>query len=135
MNLLEVSCALLIHRGRVLATRRSSSMPHPGKWEFPGGKLQEGESAEESIVREIREELGIILIQLGVLEPVVFHYPERSIKLIPVRCDFENGDVPEIFLAEHDRYIWADIELLDELDWLEADLAIVEQLRPLLTGS
>jgi len=132
MNLLEVSCALVIHRGRALATRRSSSMPHPGLWEFPGGKLREGESAEESIIREIREELGISIKPLELLEPVVHHYPDRSIKLIPVVCDLKESEMANIHLAEHDRFGWIDLDGLDEMDWLEADLGIVEQLKPLL---
>ena len=132
-ELIEVSCALILRDGRVLATRRSADMPHPLKWEFPGGKLRRGESVEESVVREIREELGVTPEPLRILDPVVYHYPDKRIRLHPVHCRLQGPELTAINLAEHDRYAWIGPGRIDELDWLEADLGVVEQVRPLLS--
>lgn len=123
--MIEVTCAIIIHEGKVLATRRSASMPHPFKWEFPGGKVKIGESPEKCINREIREELGIA-IKVEQLMPSVLHsYDYDSIKLIPFVCSYNGSD---IVLKEHESYTWVDINHLDSLDWLEADIKIVNRL-------
>lgn len=124
--MIEVSCAIIIEKGRVLATRRSVTMPHPLKWEFPGGKLKQGESPQESIVREIAEELGIKVIPERLLDPVHHHYELQSVKLIPLVCRIGKG---EISLAEHQEYRWIAPDKLDEMDWLDADLEVVEMVK------
>ena len=121
-----VSCAIIIEKGKVLATRRSESMPHPLKWEFPGGKLKGGESPEACIVREIREELGLEVDPQRVLPPVVHHYDTQSVKLFPVVCGIVDGLIK---LAEHQEYRWVACEKLEELDWLEADIGVVEMIK------
>lgn len=127
--MIEVSCAIIIEKGKVLATRRNMYMPHPLKWEFPGGKLKEGESPESCIVREIREELGLEVNPQRLLSAVIHHYDTQSVKLIPVVCDIVEG---VITLAEHSAYRWLACTELDEVYWLEADLGIVEQIRELI---
>jgi len=122
----EVTCALIMDGEQVLVTQRSDWMPHPLKWEFPGGKLQSGETPERCIVREIREELGIN-IHVWELLPAVRHtYPNGIIKLIPFICRWLDG---EIQLAEHRDYRWVGLRELDELDWLDADLEVVGLLK------
>ena len=129
--MIEVSCAIIIEKGRVLATQRSESMPHPLKWEFPGGKLKKDESPKASIVREIREELGLEVDPQRLLTPVVHNYDSQSVKLIPVVCGIVDG---LILLSEHQEYRWVACEKLEELDWLEADIGVVEMIRELLCG-
>jgi len=124
--MIEVTCAIIVEKGRVLATRRSETMPHPLKWEFPGGKLKDGESPEVCIVREIREELGIeveVKRKLGVVEHI---YEEHSIRLISFVCTVIQG---VIRLSEHVEYKWISCGELDSLDWLEADLEVVEIVK------
>ena len=115
----------------MLATRRSENMPHPLKWEFPGGKLKKDESPKASIVREIREELGLEVDPQRLLTPVVHNYDSQSVKLIPVVCGIVDG---LILLSEHQEYRWVACEKLEELDWLEADIGVVEMIRELLCG-
>ena len=126
LPLLEVSCALILNRGSLLATRRSRDMPHALKWEFPGGKLKEGETARESILREIREELGIGVRIIGTLSAVCHAYPSHRVRLLPFICEPVEG---EISLAEHKEYRWVDYSALDDLDWLEADVEVLGEFR------
>lgn len=123
--MIEVTCAIIIHEGKVLVTQRSADMPHPFKWEFPGGKLKTGESPEKCINREIREELGISIRAEQLMPSVLHNYDYNSIKLIPFICSYHGGN---IVLKEHRSYRWVDISKLDTLDWLEADIKIVNRL-------
>ena len=123
--MIEVTCAIIIEKEQILVTQRSESMPHPLKWEFPGGKLKEGESAENCIKREIREELGLEIRVDQLLRATVYSYDTHTIKLIPFRCTIVNGSVSP---AEHRSFRWVPIKELAELDWLEADVEVVRQL-------
>jgi 8-oxo-dGTP diphosphatase len=123
---IEVTCALIMDGEQVLVTQRSDWMPHPLKWEFPGGKLQSGETPERCVVREIREELGINIHARELLPSVRHTYSKEIIKLIPFVCRWLDG---EIQLAEHRDYRWVDLRELNDLDWLEADLEIVALLK------
>lgn len=127
--MIEVTCAIIVENGRVLATRRSETMPHPLKWEFPGGKLKAGESPELCIVREIREELGIEVEVKQVLGPVTHHYQEHSIKLIPIICHILEGIIS---LTEHMEYSWIEPAELGKLDWLEADVKVAGMAKEAL---
>ncbi len=122
----EVTCAIIKKGEHVVVTRRSERMPHPLKWEFPGGKLKAGESPESCIVREIREELGVEVTPYRMLSTVVHAYGPDPIRLIPFICRLAGG---EIMLHEHSDYRWVDIAKLGELEWLEADRAVVRILQ------
>lgn len=123
---IEVTCALIMDGQQVLVTQRSEQMPHPLKWEFPGGKLRSGESPELCIVREIREELGIGISLWELLPTVKYTYGKEHIKLIPFICKWVEG---EILLAEHQDFRWVHLDDLELLDWLEADVEIMKQLK------
>ena len=121
----EVTCAIIVREERVLITQRSESMPHPLKWEFPGGKVKEGESPEHCIKREIFEELGLKVVVKQSLPAVEHVYNTHSIKLIPFICHLDEG---KIVLSEHRSYRWIHKEELESVDWLEADLDVVRIL-------
>jgi 8-oxo-dGTP diphosphatase len=127
--MINVACAIIFKGKRVLATRRSSTMPHPLKWEFPGGKLKGSESPGDCIRREILEELGVEIRPLEVIDPVEHHYDTHSVSLIPVICTIVKGFISP---SEHLEYRWVGYDELDELDWLEADLEVVDMIRNLL---
>lgn len=123
--MIQVSCAIIVNSiGQVLVTQRSKKMPLPLKWEFPGGKIEENETAEDCLIREIREELNIEIEITGNLSPNDHQYPNKLIRLIPFICRQTGG---EIILKEHANYKWLDIKDLLDLDWAEADLPVVEQ--------
>jgi len=108
----------------VLVTQRSALMPLPLKWEFPGGKIEENETAEECLIREIKEELNIKIEITGSLSPNDYQYPDKLIRLIPFICRQKDG---EIVLKEHTDYKWLGVKDLLGLDWAEADVPIVKR--------
>jgi len=123
--LIEVTCAIIMDGERILVTQRSPDMPHPLKWEFPGGKLLTGETPEACIIREIREELGVEITVKQLLPSVSFSYSDHTVKLIPFVCTILER---EISLSEHSAYRWVKRSELEQFDWLEADVEVLELL-------
>lgn len=119
-----VVCAVILHNNLILATQRGPSMDLPGKWEFPGGKVDAGEGEEAALIREIKEELALIVSPLQRLVPVIHHYPAKTIELVPYICSLESGSVT---LLEHAAFRWCSKEELTALDWAEADVQVAEQ--------
>ena len=130
MNHYHVACAIIEQGGKVLATQRSGSMSLPLKWEFPGGKIKDGETAPECLVRECREELGADIAVVQPLSPTTHQYPAFTVTLYPFRCRIVAG---EIALHEHAALTWLLPAELHTLDWAEADLPVIDQYRG-LTG-
>lgn len=121
---LHVACAIIESAGRILAAKRSATMSHPLKWEFPGGKLHPGEAPEECLIREIREEMGVDILVGRPLRHVTHVYPTATVTLYPFICSITSG---EIVLHEHAEIIWLLQEELSKLDWAEADLPVIEE--------
>jgi 8-oxo-dGTP diphosphatase len=119
-----VACAKIEDlEGKVLVTQRSAAMALPLKWEFPGGKVEEGETHEETIEREIREELHIDILITGRLPAFTHQYPSFNITLIPFVCRIETG---EIKLTEHHTFRWVSPNNLLDLDWAAADIPVAQ---------
>lgn len=122
--MIDVSCALIISQnGQVLVAQRSLSMHLPLKWEFPGGKVEPGETAEECLIREIREELGVEIRVTKKMQPSVYDQGKQVIRLLPFQCKLIAG---EIRLTEHAAFQWLLPAGLNKLDWAEADIPIVQ---------
>jgi 8-oxo-dGTP diphosphatase len=120
-----VTCAIIEKAGLVLVTQRSEKMALALKWEFPGGKVEEGESEEACLIREIKEELNIQIKIVKPLKPNTHHYPNgNEIQLVPFICEYLSGDLQ---LAEHADYKWLNKEALLGLDWAAADIPIVQE--------
>jgi len=122
MKHIHVSCAIIERDGLILAAQRSASMSLPLKWEFPGGKIDHGESAAECLRRELVEELGIQVCVGESLPASTHHYQEFTVTLYPFICMIVAG---EIFLQEHSAMAWLPPAQLHNLDWAEADLPII----------
>ena len=119
----DVSCALITRKGgEILVTQRGESMSLPMKWEFPGGKVEIGETAEDCIVREIAEELGVEIVVCGRMTAHLYGEGNKAIRLIPFRCEITGG---EINLAEHAAFLWLLPGQLGALDWAPADLPVL----------
>lgn len=124
LKIIDVTCAIIVDKdNRVLVTQRSQSMSLPLKWEFPGGKIEPNESAEECLIREIKEELGIDIEIQKRLKPNSHTYPTITINLIPFICKVIGG---KINLAEHAACKWLKPNGLLALDWADADVPIVK---------
>jgi 8-oxo-dGTP diphosphatase len=126
-NPILVTCALLFQDGKVLAARRSQQMDLPLLWEFPGGKVEVGESEKNCLTREIQEELGIgieVFDRLGNFDCA--YSDEKLIRLTPFLAMKKSG---EINLLEHSQIIWLARFELQQLEWAPADLPIVEYLE------
>jgi mutator protein MutT len=126
----RVVAAAVVSHGRVLACRRVTPVEEAGRWELPGGKLLPGESEQQALVREMREELGCEIRPLHRLAGEVSL--RHGLVLSAWAAELTGGEpVP----TEHDALRWLAPEELDEVDWLPADVRFVAQLRaPLLDG-
>jgi 8-oxo-dGTP diphosphatase len=99
-------------------------MSLPLKWEFPGGKIQNGESAPVCLLRELREELGIAVSVREALPPSTHHYRSFTVTLYPFNCAEVRG---EIVLHEHAAIAWVAPGELGKLDWAEADVPVIAE--------
>lgn len=122
-KVIEVTCAIIESEGRVLAAQRGENMSLPLKWEFPGGKVEPGEKPEDSIVREIKEELDLKISIRKELRACTHDYGSKVIKLIPFLCSIEDGVIK---CREHKDVLWGNTNELIHLDWAEADIAILK---------
>lgn len=121
---IEVVAAVIASGGKILATARGYGA-FKGFWEFPGGKVEPGETLEAALARELREELAIEVSVGELLGTVDYEYPEFFIRLHCFSCKILGG---ELKLLEHSAARWLPRRELPSLNWLPADLEIVKQL-------
>lgn len=120
-----VTAAIIIGEdGRILAAQRDKGF-NQGKWEFPGGKVEPGESLPECLAREIREELGVVISAPQPFLTVNHRYPHIHINMHSFLTRIEHGNLT---VNEHRRIRWVEIRDLTTLDWAQADLPIAEEL-------
>jgi len=121
-----VAAALIVEGDRVLLSRRRADQAHPGQWEFPGGKLEEGESPAEALRRELVEELSVTA-EVGRAWDVVFHrYPEFDVLMLLFVCRLPAGAQPRC--REVAEIAWSSSSALADFDILPADAPIVTRL-------
>jgi 8-oxo-dGTP diphosphatase len=116
--------AAIIHRGRLLAARRTEPPALAGGWEFPGGKVEAGETDEEALVRECREELGV---DVGLCDRVGGDWPLKPGVALRVWFARVVRGVPEP-IEDHDQLRWLAPDELFDVAWLPADLPVVEAI-------
>lgn len=123
--MIQVTAAIIQFDSKILIARRSPGLHLAGYWEFPGGKMEEGESPEICLKREIEEELGLI-IQVGdFLLENLHDYGDRRIQLKAYLCELISG---EIVLIDHDRYVWVEVNSFHAYTFAPADMPIVDAL-------
>ncbi len=125
----RVVCAVITNDGRALAVQRSKKMKMPLLWEFPGGKVHDGESDESALIREIHEELGCTIRIISPMTAVYHEYLKFSIDLIPFHAEMLSSSV---VLSEHVDLHWCTARELRGLEWCEADIGISEEAAALL---
>ena len=125
MKTINVVAAVIVRDGRILATCRGYG-DMKGGWEFPGGKVEAGESREEALVREIREELDVTVDPFEHLCTVEYDYPAFHLSMACFLSRITSG---ELHLNEHQDARWLGPAELDEPAWLPADVEVVEALK------
>lgn len=125
----EVVGAAIVRDGLVLAARRTFPAEAAGRWEFPGGKIEDGEAPDAALAREITEELSCVIAVLSWL-PERVAIGDRHVLTVAL-AELISGE-PEPH--EHDAVRWLGVEELDEVDWLDADRPFLVSLRHALGG-
>ena len=128
MKTIRVVAAIIVENGRVFATQRGYGDFKDG-WEFPGGKIEAGESPEQALVREIREELDTEIRVERLLVTVEWDDPTVHLSMDCFICKIESGD---LHLREHEAARWLDLEHLNDVDWLPADLQLIPEIAKCL---
>ena len=128
MKIVRVAAAVIIDKGRVFATQRGYGEYKDG-WEFPGGKIEPGETPEEAIVREIMEELEAEIEPVRLIDTVEYDYPGFHLSMDCFLCRLKSEN---IVLKEHEAARWLDKSSLYDVEWLPADLGLIENIKTLL---
>lgn len=122
---IDVTAAIIWQEGQVFAARRAPGKHLEGHWEFPGGKVEKGESHQECLLRELNEELGITVNVGQFVGESVFDYGEKKVRLLAYNTELLDG---EFTLKDHDEIRWVPINELEDLLWAPADIPFVRQI-------
>ena len=125
MKVVKVVAAIIAEKGRIFATQRGYGEFKDG-WEFPGGKIEEGEMPQQALVREIQEELDTEVEVGDLLGTVEYDYPTFHLSMQCFLCRIKSG---RLNLKEHEAARWLAEDELDSVDWLPADIEILDWIR------
>lgn len=128
MKTVKVAAAIIIHNKQIFVTQRGYGEFKDG-WEFPGGKIEPGETPQEALAREIKEELDIEIEVGDYLETVEYDYPSFHLSMDCFFCTIKSG---KLVLKEHEAAKWLTMENLDSVDWLPADKGLIESIKKYL---
>ena len=128
MKSIKVVAAVIKHDNKIFATQRGYGEFKDG-WEFPGGKMEQGETPEQALVREIREELDTEIEVGELIETVEYDYPQFHLTMHCFWCSVKSGN---LVLKEHEAAKWLTKETLDSVEWLPADLGLIERIKEML---
>lgn len=128
MKTIEVVAAIIKDGNKIFATQRGYGEFKDG-WEFPGGKIEDGESPQEALVREIKEELDVEISVQELFDTVEYDYPEFHLTM---HCFISSLKAGKIVLNEHEDARWLSKDELDTVAWLPADEGLIEKLKKVL---
>jgi 8-oxo-dGTP diphosphatase len=123
---IEVAAGIIRKGRKVLISQRGGNSHLAGYWEFPGGKRKCGESFEECLIREVREELNIEVAIEGLFEAITYEYSEKIVTLQFFLCLVQKGDVKAL---EGQPYVWAEVGTLSQYVFPPADQAVLTKLQ------
>lgn len=125
MKTIRVTAAIIQNGDKIFATQRGYGEFKDG-WEFPGGKIEAGETPQEALIREIREELDTEIEVGELIDTVEYDYPTFHLSMDCFFCTIKSGD---LVLKEHEAARWLTRETLDSVEWLPADQGLIEKLK------
>ncbi len=128
MKTINVVAAVIMKEGKVFATQRGYGEFKDG-WEFPGGKVEAGESPEEALRREIREELEVEVNVGDLIDTIEYDYPAFHLSMKCYACTIAGGSP---HLLEHEAARWLSADQLDTVAWLPADITLIPKIAGLL---
>ena len=122
---IKVAAAIIKNQNQIFATQRGYG-PFKDGWEFPGGKIEEGETPNQALIREIKEELDTE-IEIGELVDIVeYDYPDFHLTMHCFMCTIKSGN---LVLKEHEAAKWLTRETLHSVDWLPADKDLIDKIH------
>ncbi|MGF7060195.1 8-oxo-dGTP diphosphatase MutT [Brassicibacter mesophilus] len=125
--MLDVVAAILMNsNSEIMIAKRKADKSLGGYWEFPGGKVEYGETPEESLKRELREEMCIDIKVKDYFGENIYKYDDKTIRLIAYICEIVKGD---IMLIDHSEYRWVDKKLINYYNIAPADIFFVKKLQ------
>lgn len=125
MKIVKVVAAIIMSGDKIFATQRGYGDFKDG-WEFPGGKIEDGETSEEAIIREIHEELDTIINVKEKIDTVEYDYPTFHLSMECFICKIKTG---ELTLKEHEASKWLNKNELYSVNWLPADKGLIEKIK------
>lgn len=128
MKTVRVVAAVIKDGNKIFATQRGYG-DLKGGWEFPGGKIEAGETPQEALKREILEELDTEISVGELIDTIEYTYPTFHLSMDCFWCEIEKGD---LVLKEHEAAKWLDKESIDDVDWLPADVRLVEKIKMMI---
>ena len=128
MKTIRVAAAVIRDGEKIFAVQRGYG-EFKGGWEFPGGKIEAGETSQQALVREITEELSATIEVGDLIETVEYDYPDFHLTMYCYFAEILSGDLT---LNEHDEARWLKKEDLDSVRWLPADFDVIQRLKELL---
>ena len=127
MRIIKVVAAILEKEDKILIARKAPDKPLAGYFEFPGGKIEEGETPEESLIRELMEEMNIKIAVKEYIGEIIYDYGnDKVISLLGYTAKIIDG---EIKLSDHDRYEWVTLEEINNYKIAPADIPLIDKLR------
>jgi len=125
MEVINVTAAIIENNGRFLIAKRKKGKHLEYKWEFPGGKIEQQETPQECLTRELKEEFGIIAEIADFVAENVFDYGDRKIRLLGYRAKYISG---EFKLNAHDEIRWISLNEFNNFDFAEADIPLIQKI-------
>ena len=133
---IEVVAAVIKKDGNILATQRGYG-EFKGKWEFPGGKIEVGENLEQALIREIKEETNALINVIEYISTVEYDYEKFHLIMHTYLCELLE-DLEFVYhddkTLEHENMVWLDLKNLEHLDWLPADILVIEDIKKKLAN-
>ena len=127
-RIIEVVGAIIKDGDRYLVGQRAATKAQGGLWEFMGGKIEPGETPEQALARECREELALEIENEHIIDSVVHEYPEKTIRLTLISCSPKSGSIPKAL--EHQQIRWVTVLEMRTMPFAAADSELIDKLFP-----